>query len=123
MFLWARKEKFMKRQSFSNHALLNNNNIIATINNEFDAAQLSTGQQKTVVLMMLLAQSYFLINLKKIKPILLLDEICSHLDSGNRQILLDMINTFNIQLFLTGTDKSLFSFISTNAKYYNITKI
>ena len=113
----------MKRQSFSNHALLNNNNIIATINNEFDAAQLSTGQQKTVVLMMLLAQSYFLINLKKIKPILLLDEICSHLDSGNRQILLDMINTFNIQLFLTGTDKSLFSFISTNAKYYNITKI
>ena len=97
--------------------------IIATINNEFDAAQLSTGQQKTVVLMMLLAQSDFLINLKKIKPILLLDEICSHLDSGNRQILLDMINTFNIQLFLTGTDKSLFSFISTNAKYYNITKI
>ena len=41
----------------------------------------------------------------------------------NREILLDMINMFDIQFFLTGTDKNLFSFVSTNAKFYNITKI
>ena len=84
---------------------------------------LSTGQQKTVVLMILLAQCNYLVNCKHINPILLLDEIGSHLDSNNRQILLDMINRFEIQFFLTGTDKDLFSFVSTKAKFYNITNI
>ena len=97
--------------------------IIATINDDYDASQLSTGQQKTVVLMMLLSQCYYLVNVKKLKPILLFDEICSHLDSFNRKILLNLIDQFDIQLFLTGTDKTLFSFISTNANFYNITEL
>ena len=95
--------------------------LIAIINEDFEASLLSTGQQKTVILMILLSQCNFLVNYKKINPILLLDEIGSHLDSNNRQILLDMIDRFKIQFFLTGTDKNLFSFISTNAKFYNIT--
>ena len=93
------------------------------INNDFEASLLSTGQQKTVVLMILLSHCNFLVNYKNIYPILLFDEIGSHLDSNNRQILLDMINKFKIQFFLTGTDKNLFSFVSTNAKFYNITNI
>ena len=97
--------------------------IIAHINNEFEASQLSTGQQKTVVLLMLIAQCNYLINMKNIEPILLLDEIGSHLDSHNRKILQDLINHFGIQIFLTGTEKSLFSFISTNANFYNITEL
>ena len=96
--------------------------LIATINDDFDASILSIGQQKTVVLIILLSQCNFLVNYKNLNPILLLDEIGSHLDSNNRQILLDMINKFNIQFFLTGTDKNLFSFVSTNAQFYNITK-
>ena len=97
--------------------------IISIINNDFDASMLSTGQQKTVVLMILLAQCNFLINSKKINPIFLFDEIGSHLDETNRQVLLDIINRFEIQFFLTGTDKNLFSFISTNAQFYNITNL
>ena len=58
-----------------------------------------------------------------VNPIFLFDEIGSHLDKQNRQILLDMINRFEIQFFLTGTDKNLFSFVSTNAQFYNITNI
>ena len=84
---------------------------------------LSTGQQKTVVLMILLAQCNYLVNCKNINPSLLLDEIGSHLDSYNRQILLDMINRFEIQFFLTGTDKDLFSFVSTKAQFYNIKEL
>ena len=95
--------------------------ITSIVNNEFDASILSTGQQKTIVLMVLLAQCNHLVNHKKINPIFLFDEIGSHLDKYNRQILLDMINKFDIQFFLTGTDKNLFSFVSTNAKFYNIT--
>tara|TARA_B100001057_G_scaffold216440_2_gene216753 strand:+ start:28 stop:1116 length:1089 start_codon:yes stop_codon:yes gene_type:complete len=97
--------------------------IIATINNDFDASLLSTGQQKTVVLMTLLAECNYLVNNKKINPILLLDEIGSHLDKYNRQILLNMIDRFEIQFFLTGTDKNLFSFVSTKADFYNITNL
>ncbi len=97
--------------------------IFANINNEFNASQLSTGQQKTVVLMILLAQCYYLINVKQKRPIILFDEICSHLDENNRRILLDMFHQFDIQFFLTGTEKNLFSFISTNIKFYNITNI
>tara|TARA_B100000963_G_scaffold349391_1_gene358391 strand:+ start:1624 stop:2712 length:1089 start_codon:yes stop_codon:yes gene_type:complete len=97
--------------------------IISIINNDFDASMLSTGQQKTVVLMILLAQCNNLVNDKNINPIFLFDEIGSHLDSDNRKILLDMINKFETQFFLTGTDKNLFSFVSTNAQFYNITNI
>jgi len=97
--------------------------LIAIINDDFEASLLSTGQQKTVVLMILLSHCNFLVNYKNINPILLFDEIGSHLDSNNRQILLDMINRFQIQFFLTGTDKNLFSFVSTNAQFYNITNI
>ena len=97
--------------------------VIAIINNNKEASILSTGQQKTVVLMILLAQCNYLVNVKNINPIFLFDEICSHLDSHNRQLLLDMINRFEIQFFLTGTDKNLFSFVSTNAEFYNITNL
>ena len=97
--------------------------IISIVNNEFEASLLSTGQQKTIVLMILLAQCNYLVNHKKVNPIFLFDEIGSHLDKFNRQILLDMINRFDIQFFLTGTDKNLFSFVSTNAKFYNITDL
>ena len=94
--------------------------IIAEINKDFEASLLSTGQQKTVVLMILLAQCNYLVNSEKITPILLLDEISSHLDENNREILLEMVNRFNIQFFLTGTEKNLFSFVSTNSTFYNI---
>ncbi len=97
--------------------------IISIVNNEFESSLLSTGQQKTIVLMVLLAQCNYLVNNKKISPIFLFDEIGSHLDNHNRQILLDMINRFEIQFFLTGTDKNLFSFVSTNAQFYNITEL
>ena len=97
--------------------------VMAIINDDFEASLLSTGQQKTVVLMILLSQCNYLVNDKAMYPILLFDEIGSHLDSDNRKILLDMINRFKIQFFLTGTDKNIFSFISTKAKFYNITDI
>ncbi len=97
--------------------------IISTVNNEYEASLLSTGQQKTIVLLVLLAQCNYLVNRKKIYPIFLFDEIGSHLDKNNRQILLDIIDRFEIQFFLTGTDKKLFSFVSTNAQFYNITEV
>ena len=113
--------RFYDRQYGGTKVGPHRSDLISVINDDFDASMLSTGQQKTIVLMILLSQCNYLVKYKDIKPILLFDEIGSHLDSNNRQILLDMINRFEIQFFLTGTDKDLFSFVSTKAQFYNIT--
>jgi len=80
----------------------------------------STGQQKAIILLIIIAQSKYLINSLNRQPIVLLDEICSHLDKHNRKILLELINSLDIQSFVTGTEKNFFSFLSTKASYYYI---
>ncbi len=90
------------------------------INDDFLVSQLSTGQQKTIILLFYLSQCKFLINNKNIKPTLLFDEICSHLDEVNRNILLTLVESFKLQVFMTGTSKKLFSFLSTNINFCNI---
>ena len=41
----------------------------------------------------------------------------------NHMKLLEQNFHFQIQFFLTGTDKNLFSFVSTNSQFYNITNL
>ena len=81
----------------------------------------SQGQLKSYILALKLAQYELLRDQKGIAPILLLDEVCSHLDEINRNVLLTLIETFKLQIFMTGTSKNLFSFLSTNANFCNIT--
>ena len=83
--------------------------------------QFSTGQQKTVILLIILAQCKLLIHQVKRNPIILFDEVCSHLDIENRKLLLDIIEILNVQIFMTGTEKQFFSFLSTKTHYCNIT--
>ena len=91
------------------------------VNDNSPVSQLSTGQQKTIILLMYLSQCKYLSEVKFKQPILLLDEVCSHLDDINRNVLLTLIETFKLQIFMTGTSESLFSFLSTNANFCNIT--
>jgi len=90
------------------------------IDQNYPASQLSTGQQKTLVLLLYFAQCNYLVNYCKKKPILLLDEINSHLDDFNIKLLLKIVEHFEIQVFMTGTKRDLFSFLSTNTNFYNI---
>lgn len=90
------------------------------VDKNFPASQLSTGQQKTLILLLYFSQCNYLVNNCNKKPILLLDEICSHLDEINTELLLNIINQFDMQVFMTGTNKDLFSFLSTNTNFYNI---
>ena len=93
------------------------------LNDNSYVSQLSTGQQKTIILLMYLSQCKYLSEVKFKQPILLLDEVCSHLDDINRKVLLTLIETFKLQIFMTGTSENLFSFLSTNANFYNITDL
>ena len=92
------------------------------IKNNININQFSTGQQKAVILLIILAHCNFLINELKKNPIIFFDEVCSHLDLENRKLLLDLIEILNVQTFITGTEKNFFSFLSTKASYCNITK-
>ena len=94
--------------------------IFFYVDQNYPASQLSTGQQKTLILLLYFAQCNYLLNYCKKKPILLLDEINSHLDDFNIELLLKIIEQYEIQVFMTGTKKDLFSFLSTNTKFYNI---
>ncbi|HYF23019.1 MAG TPA: DNA replication/repair protein RecF [Caulobacteraceae bacterium] len=73
------------------------------------AAEGSTGEQKALLLNLILAQGARLARVKtQPNPILLLDEVAAHLDRHRRAALFDEIVALQLQTFLTGTDEALF---------------
>jgi DNA replication and repair protein RecF len=73
------------------------------------AAECSTGEQKALILNLVLAQGARLSRAKSPpNPILVLDEVAAHLDRSRRAALAEEIEALGLQAFLTGTDESLF---------------
>lgn len=73
------------------------------------AAECSTGEQKALILNLVLAQAARLSAAESAPaPVLLLDEVAAHLDPLRRAALADEIAALGLQAFLTGTDESLF---------------
>ena len=93
---------------------------ITYLKNNTSASYCSTGQQKEIVLNILLCQVYCLINFFNKKPIVLLDEVCSHLDDNTRSILLHLIEKLKTQVLMTGTNEKLFAFLSKKAKFFYV---
>jgi DNA replication and repair protein RecF len=80
------------------------------------AAECSTGEQKALILNLVLAQAARLSRAKGApNPILLLDEVAAHLDLKRRAALADEITALGLQAFLTGTDQSLFDHLKGRA--------
>ena len=73
------------------------------------ASECSTGEQKALVLNLVLAQAARLSRAESApNPILLLDEAAAHLDARRRAGLFDEIEALGLQAFLTGVDEQLF---------------
>jgi DNA replication and repair protein RecF len=73
------------------------------------AQECSTGEQKALILNLVLAQGARLSRAKSApNPILLLDEVAAHLDQTRRAALFDEIEALSLQAFLTGADEALF---------------
>ncbi len=84
---------------------------LAVVHAEKDrpAAECSTGEQKALILNLVLAQAARLSRAESApSPILLLDEVAAHLDPLRRAALADEIAALGLQAFLTGTDQALF---------------
>lgn len=79
------------------------------LNKNIAANYCSTGEQKSILIAITIARirlnSFF--NLSK--PILLLDEIVSHLDTNKRSELFKELESITSQTFLTGTNREIFN--------------
>jgi DNA replication and repair protein RecF len=73
------------------------------------AAQASTGQQKALLIGVVLAHAALLAGARGFAPLLLLDEPAVHLDGGRRAALFGALREVPAQVFLTGTDAALFA--------------
>jgi len=81
----------------------------------------STGEQKAMLLTIILSLARMLKKHKNRTPVILLDEVIAHLDENRRQQLFDEIKQLGCQAFLTGTDGAIFKgleaeFLSINNK-------
>ncbi|MEW5687531.1 MAG: DNA replication/repair protein RecF [Pseudomonadota bacterium] len=81
------------------------------------AGECSTGEQKALILNLVLAQAARLARAEgQPAPILLLDEVAAHLDARRRAALFDEIEALGLQAFLTGTDEMLFEALAGRAQ-------
>jgi DNA replication and repair protein RecF len=72
------------------------------------ADQCSTGEQKALLISLILANARALAEDLGRAPVILLDEIAAHLDEGRRAALYDEISALGAQAVMTGTDATLF---------------
>jgi DNA replication and repair protein RecF len=79
---------------------------------DMPAEQSSTGEQKALLVSIVLAHALMMQAEKGYVPIILLDEVAAHLDADRRQQLFDILATLNGQIWLTGTDESIFASLS-----------
>lgn len=85
-----------------------------------NAAQCSTGEQKALLLSLVLANARALAADTGAPPILLLDEVAAHLDATRRAALYDELCALGAQTFLTGTEPALFTALGPRASYYTL---
>jgi DNA replication and repair protein RecF len=85
-----------------------------------EAARCSTGEQKALLVGLIMAHARLVANLTEHAPILLLDEIAAHLDENRRAALFDLIDALGGQAFMTGTDRSMFAALGDRAQFFTV---
>ena len=78
----------------------------------------STGEQKSLLISIILAQTKCQTLAKGFPPVLLLDEIVAHLDDVKREALLEKIKDLRVQAWITSTDASLFGSMRDCAQFF-----
>lgn len=84
------------------------------------AALCSTGEQKSLLMGLILAHAKITAQISGMAPILLLDEMAAHLDEQRRVALFNILDALGGQSFMTGTDRQLFSALDDRAEFFEI---
>ena len=87
---------------------------------DMPAAQCSTGEQKALLVSIILAHALMMQAEKGFVPVILLDEVAAHLDSARREQLFALLATLNGQVWLTGTDENIFAGLRGAAQFFRV---
>lgn len=85
-----------------------------------DAQACSTGEQKALLIRVVLATASLPAPGAPETPVLLLDEVAAHLDEARRRALVEEIEALNLQAWMTGTDAALFSALEGRAQFCRV---
>jgi DNA replication and repair protein RecF len=87
---------------------------------EIMARECSTGEQKGLLISILLAVAELIHETRGAAPLLLLDEVTAHLDDQRRGALFERLAALGAQAWLTGTDPTQFESLSGQAHFYHV---
>ena len=83
---------------------------------QMPAEACSTGEQKALLIGLVLAQARLVAQLTGETPVILLDEIAAHLDETRRLALFEVLDELGCQAFMTGTDAAVFAPLGERAQ-------
>jgi DNA replication and repair protein RecF len=85
------------------------------------AGEASTGEQKALLIGLILAHGRLVREMTGCSPILLLDEVVAHLDPSRRKALFEELEALEAQAWLTGADPQAFADLSGRAAIFDVT--
>jgi DNA replication and repair protein RecF len=80
----------------------------------------STGEQKALLIGLILAQAASVADESGAAPVLLLDEVAAHLDARRRAGLFETLSALGAQSFMTGTDRELFNGLGKTGDFLHV---
>jgi DNA replication and repair protein RecF len=87
---------------------------------DIPAADASTGEQKALLIGLVLAHARLIAAMTGLAPILLLDEVVAHLDPARRAALYEELAQLKSQVWMTGADPALFAEINGGAAIVDV---
>ena len=84
------------------------------------ASDASTGEQKALLIGLVLAHAGLLADMSGSAPVLLLDEVVAHLDPARRTALYAELDALDAQAWMTGADAAVFAEIEAKAEVFEV---
>ncbi|XWN32535.1 MAG: DNA replication/repair protein RecF [Devosia sp.] len=94
---------------------------VVHVEKDMPAALASTGEQKALLIGLVLGHAALVAEVSGDTPILLLDEVAAHLDPSRRAALYETLDKLGAQTVMTGTDDALFSALGEGVDRFHVT--
>ena len=92
--------------------------VVSHASKNIAAADASTGEQKALLIRLVLAHASLIKQMTGFAPLLLLDEVIAHLDPSRRAALYDALSLLGAQVWMTGADPATFGDIVGRAQVF-----
>jgi DNA replication and repair protein RecF len=94
--------------------------VVSHLPKETPAKFCSTGEQKALLVRIVLANARLQTVERGVVPLLLLDELAAHLDEKRRAALFDELAALGAQAWMTGTDAAQFAAFGARAQWFHV---